>query len=144
MATPAPRSAAPGNLKVKTPTKKLLELRRRGLSHQEIGTLTGLTKQSVWERLKGTGLDDLDLAGFRERRLDLLDSQQAMLLASIDQEIIEKASLLQRVTALGILYDKARLERGLSTANLAVDMSLEMLQRRAMQLRGESGGKSEP
>lgn len=133
MTTPAPKSAAPGSLKVKTPTKKLLELRRRGLSYEEIASLTDLTKQSVWERLKRTELDDLDLVDFRKRRLDLLDSQQAMLLASFDPETIAKAGLLQRVTAFGIHYGKARLERGASTANLSMDMTLEVLQRRALQ-----------
>jgi hypothetical protein len=37
---------------------------------------------------------------------------------------------------MAILFDKSRLQRGESTANIAVDATLEVLQRRAMQARG--------
>jgi hypothetical protein len=42
-----------------------------------------------------------------------------MILSSIDLKSIQKASMAARVLAFSILYDKERLERDLSTANVA-------------------------
>jgi len=42
------------------------------------------------------------------------------LLNSLSEDDVKSASLLQRMTALGILYDKERLERGQSSVNISV------------------------
>ena len=42
------------------------------------------------------------------------------MLNSLSEDDVKSASLLQRMTALGILYDKERLERGQSSVNISV------------------------
>ena len=46
---------------------------------------------------------------------------QERILHSVDLDAINSASLMQRAATFGILYDKERLERGQSTANVAYD-----------------------
>ena len=120
------------------PDDTLITLRDKGLSIQAIAAATSMPAANVWERLKKLGYASLDAATKVKDKAELLDLLQLRILDSITPDVIEKSSLLQRVTAAGILYDKGRLERGLSTANLAIDGTLEVLQRRAMHNRGEA------
>jgi hypothetical protein len=45
----------------------------------------------------------------------VLAGLQDRLLSSITDEDIKRASLLQRITAMGVIYDKERIELGLVT-----------------------------
>jgi len=51
---------------------------------------------------------------FKNPRADIMAGIQERILASIKEADITDASLLQRVTSTGILYDKERAERGLA------------------------------
>ena len=44
---------------------------------------------------------------------------QSRILNNLTDDDIKKGSMLQKATAVGILYDKERLERGQSTENVA-------------------------
>ena len=60
-----------------------------------------------------------DLEQFKQHRAEIFAGKQAQILESIDNEDIKKAGLKDRMMALGIIYDKERLERGKSTQNMA-------------------------
>ena len=60
------------------------------------------------------------LQEIKTHRADVFTVMGQSFLDSLDADDIKAASLLQRVTAMGILYDKERLERGQSTANVGI------------------------
>ncbi len=51
----------------------------------------------------------------------MLAEYQRKIIKSITASDIKEAKLKDRVVAFGVLYDKERLERGLSTENIAYD-----------------------
>ena len=100
---------------------KALELRLKGLSYRDIAVFFGCSHTSVAERLKPyVNGDDVDLETFKKNRADILTMKQAQVLGSMTKEDIEKASARDKAIVFGTLYDKERLERGLSTSNAAV------------------------
>jgi hypothetical protein len=52
---------------------------------------------------------------------------QRRLLNNISQADIKKSGLRDKVVAVGILYDKERLERGQSTENVSIDGALRSI-----------------
>ena len=101
------------------PIETLIEYRKKGLTYQEIGNLVGRTKQTVQERLKPI-IDDIDTIELHKKhRADILALQSRRILKSLTNDDIQKTPAGQRVMMYGILYDKERLERGESTANIA-------------------------
>lgn len=84
----------------------------------------GISYQSVSSRLLRMGISKSNLIPsllrvWESKRADLLALKQAEVLASITPEKLEKATASQAAIAFGILYDKERLERNKSTANVA-------------------------
>jgi exopolyphosphatase/pppGpp-phosphohydrolase len=67
------------------------------------------------------GIDLKHLESFKNNRADIFAGKQEQILASIDDVAIKCMPVAQRIISLGILYDKERLERGQSTANIAYD-----------------------
>ena len=101
------------------PINTLIELRKKGLSYEQIGKIVNRSMQTVWERLQPYQ-DAIDgLQPFKEGRADLLAIHQSRLLNSLSEGDINKMSGLQKITGAAVLYDKERLERGQSTANVA-------------------------
>ncbi len=86
----------------------------------EIAESLNTSIQHVCQTLERYGIDHKATESFRKHRAEILAGLQSKILESVDLEDIKEASLLQRVTAAGILYDKERLETGKSTANLGV------------------------
>ena len=64
--------------------------------------------------------DPVALENFKKNRADILAEKQRMIVEAITPEVIQKASLGTLALAKCQLYDKERLERGLSTGNLSV------------------------
>jgi hypothetical protein len=60
-------------------------------------------------------LDKQSTDDYKKHRADILTGLQHKILSTLTTEDIKAASLLQRVTATGILHDKERLERGQAT-----------------------------
>ena len=56
-----------------------------------------------------------DLREFQENKADVYDALQRRFLSSISNEVIDKASLRDRVIASAVLEDKARVIRGQAT-----------------------------
>lgn len=92
----------------------------KGLTYQQAGKILGITKQAVHERCQKHGvLSANSLKLFKNNKATILEAKQAQVLYFLDQDSIKSMSGLQKTTAFGILYDKLRLERNESTANVA-------------------------
>ena len=108
-------------------TGKMLELRLKGLSYADIGAIGGgLAAQTVHQRLsKFTKLMDNpdQVTAFRAHEAELLDAVRTSLITSLADDLAvkkgkNKLSGYQKVGMYGILFDKMRLLRGESTANV--------------------------
>lgn len=98
---------------------KAIKLRQQGNSLSDIGKIFDCTKQHVQQTLAPYMDHSKQVSKYKKDRANVFADVQQQILKTIDNDAIQKASLLQRVTASGILYDKERLERDKSTANIA-------------------------
>lgn len=89
------------------------------LANCEIAQISGTSTSNVSQILKRYNLQAKQVDEYVTCRAKILQGLQARILKSINDTDIKDASLLQRLSGLGILYDKERLELNLSTANLA-------------------------
>lgn len=117
------------------PITKMIELRRKGLSYSQIGKIVGCDKSNVVRRLAAVSADIEGLDDYKSSRADIFAAGQRKIIKSITNKDIKKASLLQRVTSAGILYDKERLERGESTVNVDVSAIAAGINARAKQVK---------
>jgi len=107
-------SPAPKNI----PIESIIEYRRKGLTTREIATLLNCSHPNIVQRLQ-TLTDDVDsLDSYKIHRADILALNGRKLLSKITDEKLQKASAYQLAGMYGILYDKERLERGQTTANV--------------------------
>ncbi len=102
------------------PIEKLIDLRKKGLSYQQVASIVGCSKINVLNRLKAYCNDIDNLESFKNNRADILAIKQSRLVNSITEAAINKMPVRDRVVSFGILYDKERLERGQSTDNLSI------------------------
>jgi transposase len=119
---------------IKVPVEKLLKWRKQGLSYSEIGKMIGRSKQAVHQRLQSY-IDAIDnLPAFKENRADIFAIHQQRLLNSLTDDDIKRMPPGSRLTGFGILYDKERLERSLSTENVSyADYTEKISQEREIQ-----------
>ncbi len=112
---------------IKIDISKALDLRSRGLSYEAIGKRLGANRNSVAAAIGKIGdlLDNTNnkLTAFRENEADILDAVRSKLIDALylkleDPEQAKKIDIQRIVWAFGVLFDKARLFRGQSTANL--------------------------
>jgi hypothetical protein len=82
--------------------------------------MTGRSKQAVHQRLQPYKDAIENLPAFKENRADIFAIHQQRLLNSLTDDDIKRIPPGSRFTGVGILYDKERLERGESTANVSV------------------------
>ena len=92
--------------------EKVLTMRQRGLSLNEIGKIVGVSKQAVSQYLKRQGVDIEEIEHFRKNKAVILHGKQKMILDQIDNAQIKKMSPRDKVISFGILYDKAKIEEG--------------------------------
>ena len=88
------------------------------LTTRQIGEIANCDHSHVVRVLQAYNLSISDTGDFKKNRADIFAGIQGSLLQSLSPADIKKASLSQRVVAAGILYDKERLERDLSTQNI--------------------------
>jgi hypothetical protein len=88
-------------------------------SPSEIAGTLNTSRQLVHQTLQRYGIDPNETKAYKEHRADILAGMQAKLLNSLDDMKIEKAPMGSIVLAACQLYDKERLERDMSTANIA-------------------------
>ncbi|MDO9528026.1 MAG: hypothetical protein Q7J27_02580 [Syntrophales bacterium] len=107
------------------PLETLIELYKKKLSHAQIGKVTGCSASNVTMRLKRAGITTL--RDYKKNRADVFAIIQGKIINSVSPLDIKKASLLQKATAIGIMYDKERLERGESTENISIHADIKAL-----------------
>jgi len=99
--------------------EKIIPLRERGFSFGEIGKLLGVTKQRIHQIIRASGFDPGAVAEFKTNKSSLIHHKQKLLLDGVTPEAVEAMCPRDRIVGFGILYDKARLEDGFSTSNVA-------------------------
>ncbi len=89
------------------------------LSYGQIAAIQGVTKPAILKRIRHllpTELTDV----WKSHRADILSHAQLRLLSGVTDDKIKKAPAGSLVLAACQLYDKERIERGLSTSNVAM------------------------
>ena len=121
-----PKRAGRGHPKIDK--GKALQLYTQGYSKSEIADKLGVTPGAISQSINPL-LENLlspeHLKTYQDRQVDIVDSATArMLVESLDTDKLKKASTYQLVSSFGILFDKSRLLKGLSTSNVIyADMS---------------------
>jgi len=85
----------------------------------EIARTVDCNKSLVTYVLRRYGIQANSLDSFKSMRADIMAGYGEKILKSINLTDIKKARLGEKTLAFAQLYDKERLERGQSTANLA-------------------------
>ena len=105
----------------KTPeldTSKALKLKLDNkLSYQQISDITGVPRATIHYKLKDL-LPTPETKTYRENRADILANIQLKLLNQLDEDRLKKMPAASAVLAACQLYDKERLERGMSSENI--------------------------
>ncbi len=92
--------------------EQAIKLRKRGLTHQEIANYFNCAQRTVTECLHRHMPNDINLQEFKDSRADKLAYTGARLLYSLSDEDIKKMSGLQKITGMGIVFDKECIEKG--------------------------------
>ena len=106
---------------------KIEELLKKGLALTQIAKLCNISVTAVRGLIERNNIDPIDTEVYKKNRADTLASVQRRLLNNISQADIKKSGLRDKVVAVGILYDKERLERGQSTENVSIDGALRSI-----------------
>ena len=120
------------------PLAKIIELRNKQLSLQQIADIVGVTKQSIHYRLKPYVKSIDSLGAIKNQRADLLALvTNNMLEVYLSLTPAEQKSLVMKrgMVDYGILYDKMRLETGQSTSNVAYMDLIKARQQLQSELR---------
>lgn len=115
------------------PIEKIIELRRKGLSLQDIADICKCTAQNIHVRLQG--IEEFET--FSRDKALYYEHLQHKILRTIDESDIKKSPFGTRITAAAILEDKIRLIRGQATERIdtfAVTASLDELEKRKVEL----------
>ena len=97
----------------------IVDLQSRGLSNTQIAKVLGCDHSNISRRLRPL-IQTIDHTHkYRKNRALLLAYEQQRIRQAITDADIAKASLRDKVLSIAILFDKERLESGLSTQNIA-------------------------
>lgn len=119
------------------PIEALISYRKRGLTLQEIGDLTGISKQSVSERLQSIDFDGL--AQFRDGKDDVLEYHQRRVVNNLTDDDIKKMSGLQKLIGIKLTDEAIRTIRGQATEIIDHRIMVVDLNKAIEQLRQEQG-----
>ncbi len=147
---PAP-PAAPGSRNRVPPLPLLLSQLQAGLTAADIARIHGCASSSVYDAIRRYGIDITALRTFKGRRADTLAHIQ-MLVTNAMPGKVEQTSLRDLATTFNILHNAERLERGQSTANVALgDVSGQLSELDATIAKleaqlglADTGGSKEP
>lgn len=103
----------------RTPVKRVLAQLALGASQSAVAKSVNVSRQAVSQMLKRYAIDDNLLESFKRDRADIFAGIQLSVANSLTDADIKKASVRDKTILLGTLYDKERLERDLSTSNVA-------------------------
>jgi len=96
------------------------------LSYRRIAKIQGVTTQAVHQRLRPL-LPTEQTEIYKNNRADIFANAQLKILTQLDLPRLKKAALRDLVISAGILYDKERLERGLSSQNISYQAITDQL-----------------
>jgi len=94
-------------------------LRRNGATLKTIADLQGVSESAVQKRLLAI-LPTEETKVFEKNRAGIFAHLQMQMLQNLRPAKLQKSSARDLVVSAGILYDKERLERGLSTENVSL------------------------
>ena len=94
-------------------TDTLLALKSAGKSYREIAQITGISKDRINRKIKDL-LPTYNTEQYKTLRADILAEMQRKLLLQCDPERLKKMPAASAILAACQLYDKERIERGLS------------------------------
>ncbi len=98
------------------PLHKIVELKQKNLTLEQIAQLLGCTKENVHARLKHVE----DFEEFTKNPDVKFEVLQYRLYKSLTGDEIKRMQPFQRITGMAILEDKKRLIRGKSTENVNI------------------------
>jgi hypothetical protein len=115
--TQQPRTKHPTELQ-----QKIIEINQSHptLNKNEIAAVAGCDHAHVVRTLQTYGLIKKDVDNYISNRAAIFAGMQHRLINSLTEEDIKKTPVGSRVLAVAQLYDKERLERNQSTANIAL------------------------
>lgn len=106
--------------KRKTHTKEIIALAANlNATPTEIAATLDIPLPTVHKSLERHGIGAKRLETFKKNRADILAAMQQKILKHVDEEKLKKTPAGSLVLAACQLYDKERLERNQSTANVA-------------------------
>lgn len=103
--------------------QRAIKARVKGQSYQDIANAQGVHVTTVHQALKPIMemiASPEQLEQYRANQAAILDTIAARTLASITEDDLQKASLLQKATTTAVLIDKSRLISGQSTQNIGI------------------------
>ena len=103
-------------------------------SCRALAKYTNSSVSTVHEILQRYGISKSYVSEFKENRADIFAGLQSRLLSSISEQDIQKTPVGSRVLAAAQLYDKERLERGLSNA----EQPIMIIVKNSVQVEGAS------
>jgi predicted transcriptional regulator len=128
-------SIKPKTRKRKVDVLTAIEHKQSGLSYRDIAAIQKVTPQAIQQAIRNL-LPTQHTEQYKEHRADILANLQLKYINNIDDAQIKKNLSQRGMTDLAILYDKERLERGMSTANLlSVHADIQAMRR----LRADKG-----
>jgi hypothetical protein len=98
------------------------------LKLSQLAAIHGCSVSNVSQLFKRYGVSLETIEEFKTNRADIFAGIQEIVARSLTEEDIKKAGVRDRTILLGTLYDKERLERGLSTQNSAVIMASAVIE----------------
>lgn len=112
--------------KLTTKQSKILSVKNEhpSLTVREIAALAGTSHPHVVQTLRQFGVSQKNLQNYKGNRADVFAAVQYRLLHGLTNEGIKKTPIGSRILAACQLYTNERLERGQSTSNQSVQMSL--------------------
>ncbi|MEE8382202.1 MAG: hypothetical protein V3R78_10070 [Thermodesulfobacteriota bacterium] len=107
------------------PIERMLQLKDKNLTDEEVATILGCNRSNVSRRLAEHAPRLQKLDNFKKYRADILTDLQIKVLDHVTDDKLNSSSATQLITGMAILYDKERLERGQSSTNLSVSGLVE-------------------
>lgn len=104
----------------KVNVKAAIKARLAGQTYSQIAAAQGVDTSRIFRHIKPlmSAFPHADqLHEYQEKQAEVFDAVATGIVSSISNQDLEKATLQQKVTSIGILTDKARLIRGQSTNN---------------------------
>jgi predicted transcriptional regulator len=115
----------------------MIAYRKKGLTLQEIATLTGCTKQTVHYHMEQADLDGLE--SYAQHKADLIEIKQRELSKSLTSDDHKKMSGLQKIIGLKVQEETIRLMRGQATEIHDHNVLVCNVNKAIEQLRQEQG-----